>query len=116
MKNLNIKKKFRAVLKAAILGAILCNFVLWINTWIDNSIDAKSNHGFLTDLFVTIFRISGFFLIIPFVAVVSALGLTGSEKLAPFLFFIVASLVGAIVFGFIAIIWQFIKGDHENKK
>jgi len=115
MKNPNTKRKFRAILIAAIVGALFADSVGWIG--ITHPVDA-TNHGMFVDTLFSLIYVAGFFLCIPVFFVMSVLGITtGPESYMPYLTFAVISLEGAIVFAFVAIIWQFFlkKNTHEIK-
>jgi hypothetical protein len=92
VKNPNTKK-LRAILIAAILGALLFDAPIWMTNF-------SNDEGF--DLAVTI----------PIVFISQTLGF--KQLVNPY---IVGGLFGAIIFALIAIIWQFIlKGGDRNKK
>jgi Ca2+/Na+ antiporter len=107
MKNINSKRKFRTVLIAAILGAVFFDSMILI----ENLTYIMWRHGHLSDYWHNYCVGTAFLLEMPSAFVSSIFGFNGFLNE-----YVVNGLLGAIVFAFVVIIWQFIlKGGHENK-
>jgi hypothetical protein len=111
MKNPNSKGKLRAVLKAAILGAIIWEAVVWIGN-LASIYEPGYLHGFLTDFFVSIFELLAIFFVIPVVWLASLASFNADGVFG----YVVGGLIAAFIFAVIAACHQFIfKKDHEIK-
>lgn len=108
MKNPKTKKKLRAVLMGAVLGAALFDLMILI----ENITYIMWRHGYLSDYWNEYSTGIDFLLAIPSAFVASTIGFHGGLINEYF----VNAFLGAIVFAVITFVWQFIlKGNHENK-
>src|SRR3954453_472728 len=91
------EKKLFAAARAALYGAILFDGLIVLSdygyrTW------ARTHHGFLSDLINSV----GWLLAIPPI-------MTGANS------FLVDGLLGAFLFGFVALFWHFVIKTYENE-
>ncbi len=104
-------KRIRAITVAAILGAVVFNAVIWIA----NSLDAMPHRGAFLDYVDIAFGLLSFAeaILLAFVEHVIGFSDTGNR----FMDLLVVGSVGAFIFAFITILWQFtIKRGHDHKR
>jgi hypothetical protein len=113
MKNLNTWKKFRAVLTAAICGAVLFDIIIGVSEWLTNLDDPGSQHGWCLTLLGAIFSVAALILAIPAAFVWSIFGIHGSSVLIPYA---INGFNGAVIFAVVAVFWQFVvKGNGASR-
>jgi hypothetical protein len=110
MKNLNSKKKLRAVLIATILGAVLFGTLLPLA----NLSYSLWKHGYINDYWWnTIFNGLGYFFVMPADCICYVLF---GKEFSSWDAFIINPIIGAVVFALIAIVWQSSWKNGPKKK
>jgi hypothetical protein len=109
MKNPSVGKKLCVVFIAAIIGAALFDALILI----DNQAYVMGRHGQFSDYWNDHFAGIGIILFMAPLLVGNTIGSLGGLVNE----YTVDGLFGAVIFAFVAIIWQFVVKDaHETKK
>jgi hypothetical protein len=108
MSNPHIKKKLYNVLIASICGAILFSLIGFMDTWIQNSYDAGAIHKWFTDLIFGVIQFACLILDLITTSVMSTIGFHTFNQESVIIQCIVNALDGAVMFGLVAMFWQFI--------
>ena len=117
MTNTNNKKKLRAVLSASICGSVLFTAIVIIYSWVRDSHDPGTIHGWFADLIYSLIQFACFILDMIMVFVMTSFGFHHLSPDNMNIQYIVNALDGAIIFGLVAMFWQFIvKKNYENNK
>jgi hypothetical protein len=116
MKNPNTSKKLRAVLKAAIWGAVLFTVTILLSNLV-NAMGPHENLNVFWDAISSSLGVLVFFQSIPTAFVMSALGFQDfSHPSIVYVQYMVNGLIGAIVFALVALFWQFVvKSRSKNQ-